>query len=255
MEERAKSTSHKGFTLLELLIVIVVVATLIALSVAGLSQARTAARTTLCLGHMRQLGTTLQQYWAASREVFPFAPAGTVFATSPPEDGPTSTAVSGNHFDLRVYWTTPVSRVAPWKENFVNWVCPSSKRMPGLPWKSASGDIAYPSYVYVFGFMARPSVWMDGSTANADQLRSVRLADVRFPSGKAAFFDQEMGHLPNRASSSEEFRSQSATPILFVDGHSTQRRLSEATKPATNPFTGHAWPLHDTRDGTAGCDF
>jgi hypothetical protein len=204
---------------------------------------------------MRTLGVSVQQYLERFKDEYPFAPAGTTFMTTPPEDGVKGTVTSGNHFDLRLYWTTPLATVAPWKQEFSTWVCPTSRRWPGSTWRSEAGEVAYPSYHYLFGFMARPQVWMPGATPDQSLLRPVRASDVRFTSAKVVFFDQEMAHIVRRARMTDEEVRQSPTPMLFADGHCADHRRIDAAAPVKNPFTGSSLFLHDTPGGAAGREF
>lgn len=52
----------RGFTLLELLVVLGILALLAGLLLPGLSRAREAGRATACMGHLRQIGLALQMY-------------------------------------------------------------------------------------------------------------------------------------------------------------------------------------------------
>src|SRR4051812_19413123 len=60
-----------GFTLVELLVVIGIIAVLIAILLPALNRAREQARATQCLSNMRQVGVALQTYLVESKQVLP----------------------------------------------------------------------------------------------------------------------------------------------------------------------------------------
>jgi prepilin-type N-terminal cleavage/methylation domain-containing protein/prepilin-type processing-associated H-X9-DG protein len=59
----------EGFTLVELLVVIVIIALLAALMLPALSQARHQARTSHCVSNLRQLGLAAQMYWDENENI------------------------------------------------------------------------------------------------------------------------------------------------------------------------------------------
>ena len=63
---------HAGFTLVELLVVIGLIAVLVALLLPALSRARESANRTACASNLRQLGTAFMMYAGDNRYRFPF---------------------------------------------------------------------------------------------------------------------------------------------------------------------------------------
>lgn len=59
----------QGFTLVELLVVISIIALLISILLPALSKARAAARTVVCLSNMRQLGIANRLFADANKQV------------------------------------------------------------------------------------------------------------------------------------------------------------------------------------------
>lgn len=244
-----RRTTVLGFTLIEILVSISVIALLIALAIPTIGRARGGARSTVCLSNLRGLGQVTEIYLARYSQHYPFATAGSPWDVSP--DGSASqTIATGNHFDLALYWTTTFHNVSPWPESFGAWVCSGSQRIKGEPWKYLDSlFVGIPSYHLSSAFVADPKLWSGSATADPSYLRAVNASEVRFPSSKTYMWDQERAHQQGR---NEDF---DPTLQLFADGHAAVHRVSDAKAPVVNPFTGTARPLADTPNGVAGVDY
>ncbi len=79
---RKRLPSPRGFTLVELLVVVAIIAILAALLLPALATARQAARKAACLSNLRQVGLALTAYAGENEGLIPFGPKAPPF-TSP----------------------------------------------------------------------------------------------------------------------------------------------------------------------------
>lgn len=83
---RVRPPRRAGFTLLEALTIVGIIAVLIALVVSGLGRAREAGRQAVCLNHVRLVSAALIAYAAENDQFFPFKARSTTVAASGPWD-------------------------------------------------------------------------------------------------------------------------------------------------------------------------
>lgn len=116
--------TRRGFTLVELLVVVGILAILVALLLPALVQARYQARTTACLSNMRQCGTAMTVYATQNN------------GTLPGQDG------------IYVPVTNPdswVNKLRPILKNSEPFVCPNFGDFSGL---GMDPDLQYVTYIY-----------------------------------------------------------------------------------------------------------
>lgn len=242
----------RGFTLVEVLVSIGVIALLIAILIPVLAGARQAARRTVGLSNIRQAGLQFAVYADTYGGVLPFAPQGTTLPTTPPGIGD-PTSVTPGFWDLSFYWPALFHDTAPWEENFRTWVVADPRRDPDRPWLSGPfPSIGVPSYRYSRSLFARPELWSGRAVADPYRFRApVRVVQVASPAGKALLFD---GEAPLRRTPSDD---ETRISVVFVDTHAAWHEPAEAAGPvrAADPDAPEAQPLHDTPNGSLGADY
>ena len=82
--------SRRGFTLIELLVVIAIIALLLSILMPSLSRAKVSAKRTLCLNILKQQGTALSAYAAASKRHYPYRENWSHLYRRPPKSGETA---------------------------------------------------------------------------------------------------------------------------------------------------------------------
>jgi len=66
---KSKCISHRGFTLIELVVTLGVVGLILAVSIPAIQSSREAARRASCLNHLKQIGVASQTYFSGTRSV------------------------------------------------------------------------------------------------------------------------------------------------------------------------------------------
>ena len=151
----AARKSWAGFTLVELLVVIGIVALLIGLLMPALQTARQAARRTQCLSNLRQLGTMAQVYVANSRGFFPPSRYGAGFEWD---------------FHVVIDSTTGEQRIDPG----ILWMGSATLRIqqcPSYEGRSPTPSDPYTGYNYNTSFIGHGTGEANPIPAKASQIR------------------------------------------------------------------------------------
>ncbi len=165
-----------GFSLIELLVVIVVVAVLIGLGLTGLRSARDAARSVACAANLRAMGVALIRYYDEQKELLPLADPTGLIQIRVGDVRPFDTLAD----ELNV----PLPRI----ENG-EIITPDAFRCPSDfdKWRKVGVSYGYP-----------PAVWMWASEA-ADPIRQATIAFMRSERRQPLFVDLGPFHDPAAA--------------------------------------------------------
>lgn len=182
-----------GFSLVELLVVIGIIAALIAILMPALSMARRQARTVRCAAHLRQVGTAISMYVNDNRGWLPIAYDKRVRRTPPAEP-------NAYWANLGMYWFEFISPYAEgrfeWcdqirarRQQSVLWGCPEWE---GMIFWGTNGNVDPLSTGYAYNmFPKRPY-----GDRNFDAMehgnyfgRYYKLSEIRHPVERAAVAD------------------------------------------------------------------
>jgi prepilin-type N-terminal cleavage/methylation domain-containing protein len=228
----------RGFTLVELLVAIVVLAILIVLMLPALSRAKESGVLTRSMAMHRQLIAVLSVYADDHVESFPY------FATAGEPDGPK--VIAG--FDV----PGPYFRVLEW--HWASLLVPaylSAEAIQFPDWSDRRQEWGWPTAIVRSPFFlsdtvfAAPRYWYDDDPPeDLSLLRATRWSEVLFPAEKGLLVDVSVGVAESsdrKASLSIGVADGSATllPWLSVDW----------TQVVERPFGASPFPVYSTRKG------
>lgn len=173
---RVTAVPRRGFSLIELLLVVAIVAVLLALAFTGFRTARAAARSAACASNLRSMAIVLTRYYDEHRERLPLADATGLIQIRVGDVRPFDTLADG----LNV----PLPRI----ENG-EIITPDAFRCPSDfdKWRKVGVSYGYP-----------PAVWIWASEA-ADPIRQATIAFMRSERRQPLFVDLGPFHDPAAA--------------------------------------------------------
>ena len=246
---RSRETGPVGFSIIELMVVVVVVAVLLAVLLPALAGATASAKMAVSSANLRQIGTVFELYESGER-AYPVPTLDEFGDTRRYPHACDGIMIGVPRWQAIRSWPALLHDYAPWSEFEGVLLSPSADRET-----SACG---WPtSYYYSSNFLARPETWSENTEPSDALLDSVSSSHVSFPGSKAMLWDTELpflsGTLPLNGPDIAR-----VVPMLFADGHASYRAPADATEPARNIFAPGLVDnarLHNTRDGVRGIDY
>jgi len=229
--ERAQPDNH-GFTLIEVLVVVAILALLLAILLPSLGRAREITRSTQCLSNLRQMAIAAYGY-ASAQGCFP------PYLYSSPD------ALVSYGWDLQVQYRweggqrkAVVKAGLLWQGKTIDQInqCPKYKGSDNWAEYPFTGYNYNSSYVGYCEYYAEVSGWPPAPTGKLIvKANPARPEDVRRPAGCALFGDGEFvagankfmrspfkgrdGSFSGRSAGTQGYRHLKRTNVAFADGH------------------------------------
>lgn len=243
--------SRSGFSLVELLVSIGIIAILIGIIVPVLSSAKVQASKVNALNDLRQIGVSVQLYLEDSGGRYPYFSPNTPHLIGPP-DNPIGILFVGDDdpWSISYLWVTVMHRVATWSDHYSSWIG-VGREYGRYPWLDPKEDNQWlqPGYRMSNSFVATPQTWSESETGTP-RIGVTRQGQVRYPSSKVLFFDGFRPYIR------PQHRDEHSRGVLFADGSTRDVLDTDATRPVMNRITELEPKLyHDTPDGINGRDF
>ena len=248
--DRVRSNGSGGFTVVELVLVIALVAVLVSLTLPTLAGVRSRARETVSLSNLRSHGSAFAMYASDWDDVWPYItdPDATSNSFLIPGEG----VVSISYFGVYAYWT--LGLYADYYGG--DWSSPTFN----VPGSETQGPIS--SYWYGSVFLTRPDYWRTLTRRDdRSQWSPTRVDEVLYPSDKGLLLEQTSRPVAffNPNAGANAYRR-----IGLVDASATSISESQLRQPIANgtgitpgaPNGGlvRGMPVLHTVDGVRGRD-
>lgn len=272
---RTPVSPTRGFTLVELLVVIAVIGVLASLLLPALHQARQRGQSAACLGNHRQISVALHLYSGDSEDRLPYnlGASGTQAAVDSGRFDNWATSLLNWELDpgnTNLAWLR-AGGLGPFLGGGVGVLrCPSDKVLSGI--QRSAGWTARARSVSLNAMVGNAGEFMYGAsnTNNPGYRQYLRLGDIRAPASIFTFIDEHPdsindGYFLNRLRRSEWVDLPAsyhggAASVSFADGHGESRRWRspgtvQPAKPDVVPLPlelaagaagDHAWLMERT---------
>lgn len=228
---RYSSLWRKGFTLVELLVVVAIISLLITVLLPSLKKARDAAKSVVCLGNLSQLGTMCHIYGIDNKSVIPYA-----------QDSKLN--VHGVGYGNPWYFTDKTYR--GWMYDFIGdttskkrgvIICPAADPWDVKPINKAFSNYAANYMLFRFSLYEKPYRSISSMTHPARAMFIIDVAytgvnqdnwPIRFTIGPGA---TEYGR--------QDFRHNNAANTLYGDGHALFDKQIPSSNSKDLYWSGH----------------
>lgn len=267
MERQTARLTRRGFTFLELIVVVLVIGVLFSLALPSLAAARDRAGELACLARARSCYFAVQTYADSNRDL---APVPWPLVSNTPPSSLRTRIYYGSDGWLETDYFNPHSWVyvivASDPQDPKSFLCAgvrddTDREHPFL--RGVGTDMylhGYPLLTSTFllsnAYTAHPRFFGAGSPQLESDLGPQRLTSTIFPSSKALLFESFVFHRSNSSRRTMDLDPPSA-PVAMADGSARSIDFRTAADPVINRFrpSTNPHPMSNTPDGVRGRDF
>ena len=239
----------RGFTLVELLVVIGIIALLISILIPALSKAQVAAKTLACQNQLRQIGLAMGMYTNASKGYLPF------FTDYGPPFTPALPAQDDKYWYQKLF----NNKYLPSKDVFF---CTEWERVGNPPAGYSHKDYAFLTGGISYGMNLALSIPYKRNPATYEQAKMTQIrrssetilavdsrsASQWFTDGAAFVYPWPKAPLPGDDSVAWPRHGGLVCNVLWVDGHVTNVRATTRNNYASLYLPGNLTRLYDPLD-------
>jgi prepilin-type N-terminal cleavage/methylation domain-containing protein len=244
-------TRRAGFTLVELLVVIGIIAVLVAILLPALTKARAAANRTVCMSNLRQLGTAIQMYGNEFHGIWPRFLDRDPTSGAIQDSAATTSFAWGKDSFLYPLGRYGVGLLYPYLRHRDVFYCPSAVGVPfvddsrGLNWETPNVTYIYSSYCLrsIYDTDSNnnyPAAPPGGASVNSRNLLDERLPEkLRGPISRRALIACWFLYFPQTYVGLDFHKLR--FPVVFGDGHVDLGRLDKRINPKKPPDIYGDW--------------
>ncbi|MGI9015013.1 MAG: type IV pilin protein [Phycisphaerales bacterium] len=245
----------RGFTLIEVLVVVAIISILMAITIPAMQHARVNSQATASLATMRQLQAALAMYSQNNRNGYPFfGKPGDPYA--PLTIGRTEIDPMGTGLTIAWHSRFWASAIAPYLGSGMPHLEgePIFRAHPDFPSSRAphGSDVLIGRFRMTHTAFAGPAFWKSDGDFNGSDIHGMRDTQVRYPSNKGILLDL------GGPDSHVWYSDRKSARVSFADGSvraikwSAEANIQPARSPSYLLLT--AFPIMATTDGLAGID-